>query len=435
MFVGLLVVLLVLGLCACAVWYPVRIDGVTLVFLVVMAMASEVSRQSWSGRSTSGSVTGVVLAASGVLVGPVGAAAVGLLAKPIWKRRDVFGIANVYNRVQHGLLGLIAGQVYLAAGGDVRLAPSMSVQALLVQVLSPMLVASAATLALNAILLATVIRLDEGVSARVTTLQILQDAGSIYFGYGVVGFLLAVLWRVEGLGPVSVLLVMPPLILAQWSIGGQVEEEQAQQRTLNTLVAAVETRGAQRRGQSERVAEVAAAIGEAIRLGPKRSESLQFAATVHNVGLIFPPQAGESHEGLTDERIHQHPARGVDMLEGIHFLDESRTAIAHHHERWDGTGYPDGLAGAQIPMLARILAVSDLYVALTWGGERATPAEALAVLEQRAGTHLDPSCVAGLRRAVDRGRIEDAAAPDGPELVVDHDAPEVADRLRLDSAR
>lgn len=369
------------------------------------------------------------MAAALPLIGPVGAALTAAIPPMIVSPRGMPRIVRLFNAAQQGLIGLTGGLVYLLVGGYTTFDGSASVETLLGRVLLPLLVASGVMLVVNALLLGGVVRLAEGVSVRATFWATVDDARLVYFGYGVVSFLFVVLWQVEGLGPLSLLLVIAPLLLAQWSISGHAEEREAQQRTLHTLVAAVETRGAQRRGQSERVAEVCAAVGEALRLSPARAEALQFAAAVHNVGLITPPENKAPGQGLTAERIEQHPARGVAMLQGIDFLDESRSAIAHHHERWDGAGYPAGLQGKQIPLLARIVALADLYVALTWGAERAAPATALAAIEERSGSQLDPDCVAALRRALQRGRIADVAPPDGPDLVVDHDAPAVSDRV------
>lgn len=418
---------LVLGGVACAIWARRDIQPAVLIALLILGAGAELLRRAEFGRTTTGSVQAVVVAAAVPLLGPVGAALVGLVPPAVIQPRGMPMIARLFNAAQQGLIGLTGGLVYLLVGGHTTFDSTASVETLLGRVLLPLLVATSAMLLVNALLLGGIVRLAEGISVRATFWATVRDARLVYFGYGVVSFLFVVLWQVEGLGPLSLLLVIAPLMLAQWSISGHAEEREAQQRTLHTLVAAVETRGALRRGQSERVAEVCAAVGEELRLSPARAEALQFAAAVHNVGLITPPEKPD--RGLTVERIQQHPGRGVAMLQGIDFLGESRSAIAHHHERWDGGGYPAGLVGEEIPLLARIVAVADLYVALTWGVDRAGPSTAMPVVEERAGNQLDPECVAALRRALRRGRIADVPPPDGADLAVDHDAPEVADRV------
>lgn len=429
-YVSALLVALVVGVCLSAWLGPVRLHPATLILLILLGFAAEGLRRVASDRRTTLSFISVILIAALPLVGPVGAALVGALPALVQPRGTPV-IARSFNMAQTGLIGLVGGCVYLAAGGLVTFGDSSSVSLLLADVLLPLLVATLVMMLLNAALLAGILNLAAGMSLRWGFLHTLRDGWVLYLGYGLVGFLFVVLWQVEKLGPLSLLLVVAPLMLAQWSISGLVEERETQLRTVRTLVAAVETRGAQRRGQGERVGEVCEAIGEQLGLTPRMSEALQFAAALHNVGLIAPPERGGARTLTPDRarRIAEHPTRGVQMLQHIDFLEESRSAILHHHERWDGHGYPLGLAAERIPLLARIVAVADVYVALTWGRDPQPPEQALEIVDARAGTHLDPRCVAALRAAWDRGRIVDRPRPAGPDLPLDHDAPEVSDLM------
>src|SRR5690606_1798821 len=107
--------------------------------------------------------------------------------------------------------------------------------------------------------------------------------------------------------------------------------------------------------------------------------------------------------------IKEHPARGAEMLR--HHFDQKAEAhvIRHHHERWDGAGYPDGLAGEAIPLEARIAAVADVYDALrsnrayrpAWTAEKAQ-----ALMREESGTHFDPACVEALFEVIDRFEAE-----------------------------
>lgn len=419
------------GWAICAWWGPVRVHPATFALLLALSLAAELQRRVESDRPTTLSFSSVVLLAAIPLVGPVGAALVVALPPAVIQPRGTPPIARAFNVAQAGLIGLVGACVYLAVGGQVGFGESSSVTFLLASVLLPLLIATLTMMLLNAALIAGIVHLAAALSLRWGFLHTLRDSWVTYLGYGLVGFLFVVLWQVERLGPLSLLLVVAPLMLAQWSISGLVEERETQLRTVRTLVAAVETRGAQRRGQGERVGEVCEAIGEQLGLTPRMSEALQFAAALHNVGLIAPPERGEARHLTPDRarRIAEHPTRGVQMLQHIDFLEESRSAILHHHERWDGDGYPQGLAAERIPLLARIVAVADVYVALTWGRDRMPPEQALEIVDARAGTHLDPRCVAALRAAWDRGRIVDRPRPAGPDLPLDHDAPEVSDLM------
>jgi HD-GYP domain-containing protein (c-di-GMP phosphodiesterase class II) len=129
---------------------------------------------------------------------------------------------------------------------------------------------------------------------------------------------------------------------------------------------------------------------------------LELAGRLHDLGKVGIPAEVLEKDGplAPDERrlLERHPAIGSNMLTSLR-LGAVSAWVLHHHERWDGTGYPDGLAGEAIPPAARILAVADAFDALTsdrvYRG-RLTDAEALDELEGAAGTQFDPNVVAAL---------------------------------------
>ena len=163
-----------------------------------------------------------------------------------------------------------------------------------------------------------------------------------------------------------------------------------------TLVSVIEAKDRYTRGHSERVQAMSLAVGEAMGLEPEAREDLRWAAILHDIGKIGIPDTILCKPGrLTDEEfaiIKRHPDRGVDILRHLASLAHILPAIRHHHERWDGRGYPLGLRGEDIPLLARIIAVGDTFDAIT--STRAyrvarSPAEALGEIERVAGTQLD----------------------------------------------
>ena len=122
------------------------------------------------------------------------------------------------------------------------------------------------------------------------------------------------------------------------------------------------------------------------------------------------------------------------LLSDIAFLQESLDGIKHHHERWDGRGYPDQLVGSDIPLASRIIAVADTFDSLTRGrpGRSALPSNrALQVVESRAGTQLDPTVVAVLARVLERHTwaLADPPPEDGGAPLWDHDDPVISDLL------
>jgi HD-GYP domain-containing protein (c-di-GMP phosphodiesterase class II) len=177
------------------------------------------------------------------------------------------------------------------------------------------------------------------------------------------------------------------------------------------LVNAVEAKDIYTRGHTQRVTDLAARIGEELGLTPDRMRIVTQAAMLHDIGKIGVPDSILNKPGpLTDDEfdvIREHPVRGHDIIREVRSLRSTLGGIRHHHERLDGTGYPDGLAGEEIPLEARIIAVADVFDALTsvrsyrdaWSVPRA-----LAEIDAEAGSRLDPICVAALHRALDRER-------------------------------
>ncbi len=181
---------------------------------------------------------------------------------------------------------------------------------------------------------------------------------------------------------------------------------------VRALVVATEAKDPYTAGHMQRVADMAVRIGSALGLQPEDLRVLAQAGVIHDVGKIEVPDAVLNKPSRLDDveraLIEQHPANGerIGLSLGMHRLELE--VIRHHHERWDGSGYPDRLAGEAIPYLARILAVADVYDALT--SERAyRPAwsseEALSLLEREAGEAFDPRVVSAAL-AVLRGAPE-----------------------------
>jgi HD-GYP domain-containing protein (c-di-GMP phosphodiesterase class II) len=181
--------------------------------------------------------------------------------------------------------------------------------------------------------------------------------------------------------------------------------------TLRALIGAVEARDAYTHGHSARVAELAVHLGQRLGLRPAALRSLAEGAYLHDVGKVGIPDHVLNKPGaLTDEErawIQQHPVVGSDIVGRAPSLRDALSVIRQHHERYDGQGYPDGLAGEQISLAARIVAVVDVWDALT--SDRAyraawPPDRALRHLEAGRGSHFDPVCLdAFLALMVERG--------------------------------
>jgi putative nucleotidyltransferase with HDIG domain len=155
-------------------------------------------------------------------------------------------------------------------------------------------------------------------------------------------------------------------------------------------------------GHARRVARYATATARRLRLAPEQVATIGRAAMLHDIGKLEVETAIIDKPGpLSSEeytRVQRHAAAGADMLTGID--PELAAIVRHHHERFDGRGYPDGLAGEAIPLGARIVAVADTFDALTSRRPYRSARRrrrALALLTAEAGTQLDPLVVAAFR--------------------------------------
>ncbi|MDT9696308.1 HD domain-containing phosphohydrolase [Streptomyces sp. P17] len=226
--------------------------------------------------------------------------------------------------------------------------------------------------------------------------------------HGLAGLMMAVLWR-SPYGPVAALLVLLPMCVSWWVFAQYHRERAAHQATIRALVQAVDIKDGYTRGHSERVGQASMMIARELGLDTERVEVLRFAGILHDVGKLGVPTRLLRKDGpLTPEErriIELHPEYGHEMVRGISFLGEARAAVLHHHERLDGSGYPYGLVGGQIPESARVVAVADAFDAMTStrSYRRARPVPvALEELERCAGTQFDPRMVSALGRVIER---------------------------------
>jgi putative nucleotidyltransferase with HDIG domain len=178
-------------------------------------------------------------------------------------------------------------------------------------------------------------------------------------------------------------------------------------RSLLGLAAALDTRDVFSRGHSDRVAALSRRIAQHRGLDPDAVAVVEQAALLHDVGTIAVPERTLRKTGALDEteweQMRRHSIAGAQIVAPFEFFADVAPVIRHHHERWDGSGYPDGLAGQSIPLGARIVAVADVYDALLSPRpyRRAlTRHEALGCLAIAAGRTLDATLVAELPRAL-----------------------------------
>lgn len=181
------------------------------------------------------------------------------------------------------------------------------------------------------------------------------------------GFFTSVIYK--ELGIIGVLLFTIPLFLARRSFQMYIGMRQAYRQSIESLAAAIDAKDKYTSGHSERVARYAEILAQHMGLPEERIEQLKFAALLHDTGKIGISEKVLNKPGRLDSEefalMKKHPEVGANIIEGIKFLEDGYENILHHHERWDGKGYPRGLAGEDIPLGARIIAVADAFDAMT----------------------------------------------------------------------
>jgi putative nucleotidyltransferase with HDIG domain len=170
--------------------------------------------------------------------------------------------------------------------------------------------------------------------------------------------------------------------------------------TVRALCNAVEARDAYTGKHAERVAAYGMEIARVLDAPFSEDPEVEFGFLLHDVGKVAVPDSILwKPEPLTPEErslMERHPLVGWEILREIDFLGEAKLVVRHHHERWDGAGYPDGLAGEMIPLSARVFAVADVLDALTTVRPYRAPStviEARAMIEDSSGTQFDPQVV------------------------------------------
>lgn len=186
--------------------------------------------------------------------------------------------------------------------------------------------------------------------------------------------------------------------------------------TVRALSNAVEARDAYTGKHAERVTAYGMEIARAVGVSVADTRDLEFGFLLHDIGKLGIPDAILYKPGaLTDkerELMTQHPVIGAQIVEGIEFLAPAATVVRSHHERWDGSGYPDGLAGEDIPLAARVFSVADVLDALTSDRpyRHASPLSvAREMIVAGSGTQFDPRVIEAFESIPDR-RLEQIAA-------------------------
>jgi putative nucleotidyltransferase with HDIG domain len=256
-----------------------------------------------------------------------------------------------------------------------------------------------------------VIHFAEGISLWSIWKNQLKGIIATYIALAPIGFIMAMVY--VSIGIWGIILFFFPLILARRSFELYTRMRKVYLDTIRALAAAIDAKDPYTKGHSERVAETSVGLAQELDLSDKEIENIEYTALLHDIGKIgISDNILGKNSSLTDkefDKIKEHPVMGAKIVEPVDFLKNSYEAIYHHHEKYNGKGYPDGLKEEDIPLSARIIAVADAYDAM--GSDRPyrkklSKDKILRELKDQAGKQFDPGIVKALISVLDREREE-----------------------------
>lgn len=346
----------------------------------------------------------IVLSPAEVTIG----AGLGVLGLLFTKEKPA-ALKLTFNAAQLGLAAGVGAEIYRHLGG-----PSVVSVANLEVILVSVAAATAVFFVVNTAAVSGAIVLSTGSRFLSTWAQSFSWMGATYAAFGAMGIVLAALYQLVGILSLPLLLV--PLLVARGVFSAYEEVSSAYDSTIKTFVNAIEAKDAYTRGHSERVTEYAMLIARRIKMDEERASAFRYGALLHDVGkLAIKKRILTKPSSLEDDEfreIQKHPVLGAQIVKEVDFLRPALEGVLYHHERLDGSGYPEGLSGEVVPEFARIMAVADTYDAMT--SNRAyrsarTHAEAIAELRRFAGTRYDPQFVEifikALEEEMEEGRV------------------------------
>lgn len=345
------------------------------------------------GESSTVSVSFAIIYSAILVLGPGAAAWVAALGTV--RLKDLTGKVPLevvlFNRAQLALSAGLAGLAFALAGGTPG-ALNLPRDAL------ALFLCAVAYFIVNSCLVATGIGLHRGVSPVGIWIVNCRSLTLNFLALAPIGILMSIVYA--SIGWRGAVLFFLPLMIARYSFQRYMDMRNVYVKTIEALAAAIDAKDSYTKGHSERVAKYAVAIARELRLPEDQVEVIQYVALLHDIGKIgVSDQVLNKPSRLTVreyEEMKKHPLVSASIVCQIKILCRAVDIVRHHHERYDGRGYPDGLQGEQIPLGARILAVADAFDAMMSDRQykRAFSLEhAVEELRACAGSHFDPRVV------------------------------------------
>jgi len=318
--------------------------------------------------------------------------------------RKVSWYKIIFNTSQYALTAGIAGIAYQQAGGVVG--PQNIFRFIL-----PATICALTYCIVNITLFIMVVSFAQNVRIATIWRTSIKETVPSYIAEAPMGFLMAIVYTEVGI--VGILLFFLPLLLARRSFELYTKMRKVYLDTIRALAAAIDAKDPYTKGHSERVAETAVVLAQELNLSDKDIENIEYTALLHDIGKIgIKDKILSKKSSLTDQefdKIKEHTVMGAKIIEPVDFLKDSYKAIYHHHEKYNGKGYPDGLKSEDIPLSARIIAVADAYDAM--GSDRPyrkklNMNKILKELKDQSGKQFDPEVVNALISVLKRKREE-----------------------------
>ncbi|MCT4597590.1 MAG: HD-GYP domain-containing protein [Vallitalea sp.] len=369
-----------------------------ILFWGILAAITETFVIPFSGAvvSVGLAVTVTAMIVGGPLVGAIVAGLGFAFRMPVieGKRRHLFNTEihrTLFNISQVILVIGIAGEILYGVFG-------YSEPKSLTQLVIPVLLIILICEILNSILVAIIVNLMHGKNITETFIINLKGIVPSMLGIGALGIIMALAYINYGEG--VVILFFVPLLIARYSFKLYFESQNMAMETIHALNDALEVKDSYTGGHASRVQEYAVKLAETKGMKKQQVELIRTAALLHDIGKIGIPDYILNKEGKLTQKefeiIKEHPVMGARILSNVDSLKDISNIIRHHHEKYDGTGYPDALRGDEIPLESSILAIADSFDAMTTDRpyKRAMLVrEALEELELNKGTQFNPILV------------------------------------------
>lgn len=376
-----------------------------LIFFIVLSTVAEFMPVDLpvGGRVTIGFPIDFVVI---LIYGPLFAICVtfiGEILGDIFNRKTIW-YKTLFNASQYALSAGVAGIVYQKLGGVVGLVNISNY-------IIPAAICAISYFLINSSLFMIVISLAEEVSILFVWKNRIRGIIATYITLAPIGFVMALVYT--SIGVWGIILFFFPLFLARRSFELYTKMRKMYLETIRALAAAIDAKDPYTKGHSERVAQLSVALAQDLHLSDRDIENIEYTALLHDIGKIGIDDRilGKSSKLSNEEfkKIKEHPIVGANIIEPVDFLKNSYEAIYHHHERYNGGGYPDGLKAKDIPLCARIIAVADAYDAM--GSDRPyrkklSKEKILKEFTEQSGKQFDPQIVNALMSILKREREE-----------------------------